>query len=99
MIAKHPDIVSRFLKGWFMTVAYMRTHKAETVHSIAPILGESESIVGRLYDNDMAAMSSNGAWDPAAVSVVAQSLKDLGLADSVLDSKAMLNSQFVPVKI
>jgi NitT/TauT family transport system substrate-binding protein len=99
MIAKHPDLVSRFLKGWFMTVAFMRTHKAETVKSIAPVLGESESIVGRLYDNDMPAMSSNGAWDPQAVRVVAQSLKDLGLADTVLDAKAMLNSQFVPVKL
>lgn len=99
MIQKHPDIVQRFLKGWFVTVAYMRTHKAETVHSIAPVLGESESIVGRLYDNDMPAMSSNGAWDPAAVSVVAQSLVALGLADKVLDPKVMYNSQFVPVKI
>jgi NitT/TauT family transport system substrate-binding protein len=99
MISKHPDTVSRFLKGWFMTIAYMRKHKAETVKSIAPVLGESEAIVGRLYDNDMPAFSSNGAWDPAAVAVVAQSLKDLGLADTVLDSKAMLNSQFVPVKI
>ncbi len=99
MIKNHPDTVKKFLRGWFMTVAYMRTHKAETVKSIAPVLGESEAIVGRLYDNDMSAMSSNGAWDPQAVSVVAQSLKDLGLSDTVLDPKVMLNSQFVPVKI
>ena len=99
MIAKHPDIVSRFLKGWFMTVAYMRTHKAETVKSIAPVLGESEAIVGRLYDNDMPDMSTNGAWDPAAVAVVAQSLVALGLADSAPDPKTMYNSQFVPVKL
>jgi NitT/TauT family transport system substrate-binding protein len=99
MIKNHPDIVTRFLKGWFMTVAYMRTHKAQTVHSIAPVLGEPEAIVGRLYDADMAAMSRNGAWDPEAVAVVAQSLKDLGLSDTVLDAKVMLNSQFVPVKI
>ena len=99
MIAKHPDIVQRFLKGWFMTVAYMRTHKAETVHSIAPVLGESEDIVGKLYDNDMSSMSTNGAWDPAAVAAVAASLKDLGLADSVPDPKTMYNSQFVPVKL
>ena len=62
-------------------------------------MGNLKSIVARLYDNDMAAMSSNGAWDPEAVRVVAQSLKDLGLAETVLDAKAMLNSQFVPVKI
>jgi len=99
MIAKHPDIVKRFLRGWFMTVAYMRTHKAETVHSIAPVLGESEAIVGRLYDTDMSSMSTDGAWDPAAVEVVAQSLVPLGLADTVPDPKTMYNSQFVPVKL
>jgi len=91
--------VKRFLRGWFMTVAYMRTHKAETVHSIAPVLGESEAIVGRLYDTDMSSMSTDGAWDPAAVEVVAQSLVPLGLADTVPDPKTMYNSQFVPVKL
>jgi ABC-type nitrate/sulfonate/bicarbonate transport system substrate-binding protein len=98
MVNNHPDIVQRFLKGWFMTVAYMRTHKAETVRSIAPVLGESEAIVGQLYDNDMPAMSSNGAWDPAAVEAVAKSLQALGIMDSVPDPKTIYTSRFVPVK-
>ena len=72
VVGSHPDIVARFLKGWFMTVAYMRTHKAESVHSIAPVLGESEAVVARLFDNDMPSMSNNGAWDPAAVEAVAK---------------------------
>ena len=29
MIAKNPDVLARFLKGWFRTVAYMKSHKAE----------------------------------------------------------------------
>ncbi len=99
MVAKHSDIVKRFLKGWFMTVAYMRTHKAETVKSIAPVLGEPESIVGRLYDNDMAAMSSDGSWDPASVEAVAKSLKELGIMDSEPDPKSIYTARFVPVKI
>jgi ABC-type nitrate/sulfonate/bicarbonate transport system substrate-binding protein len=98
MVNNHPDIVQRFLKGWFMTVAYMRTHKAETVRSIAPVLGESEAIVGQLYDNDMPAMSSNGTWDPAAVEAVAKSLQALGIMDSVPDPKTIYTSRFVPVK-
>jgi ABC-type nitrate/sulfonate/bicarbonate transport system substrate-binding protein len=98
MVNNHPDIVQRFLKGWFMTVAYMRTHKAETVRSIAPVLGESEAIVGQLYDNDMPAMSSNGAWDPAAVEAVAKSLQALGIMDRVPDPKTIYTSRFVPVK-
>jgi ABC-type nitrate/sulfonate/bicarbonate transport system substrate-binding protein len=99
MIAKHPDIVKRFLKGWFMTVAYMRTHKAETVKSIVPVLGETPAIVGRLYDNDMAGMSSDGAWDPASVAAVAKSLKELGIMDTEPDPKTIYNPNFVPVKI
>jgi NitT/TauT family transport system substrate-binding protein len=98
MVNNHPDIVQRFLKGWFMTVAYMRTHKAETVRSIAPVLGESEAIVGQLYDNDMPAMSSNGSWNPAAVEAVAQSLQALGIMQTVPDPKTIYTSRFVPVK-
>ena len=99
MVAKHPDTVQRFLKGWFMTVAYMRTHKAETVKSIAKVLQETEPIVGRLYDNDMAGMSSDGAWDPASVAAVAKSLKELGIMDSEPDPKTIYTARFVPVKI
>ncbi len=99
MVNKHPDIVQRFLKGWFMTVAYMRTHKTETVHSIAKVLGESEPVVGKLYDNDMAAMSSDGAWDLASVTAVAKSLKELGIMDSEPDPKSIFTAKFVPVKI
>jgi NitT/TauT family transport system substrate-binding protein len=99
MINKHPDVTQRFLNGWFMTVAYMRTHKAETVKSIAPVLGESEAIVGRLYDNDMPDMSRNGAFDAASVEAVAKSLKELGIMDSVPDPKTIYTSKFVPVKI
>jgi len=99
MVAKHPDTVKRFLKGWFMTVAYMRTHRAETIKSIAPVLGEPEAIVGRLYDNDMAAMSSDGSWDPASVEAVAKSLKELGIMDSEPDPKSIYTARFVPVKI
>ena len=99
MVNNHPDITQRFLKGWFMTVAYMRTHKAETVHSIAPVLGESEAIVGRLYDNDIPDMSRNGAWDPASIEAVAKSLKDLGIMDTEPDPKTIYNTKFVPVKI
>jgi ABC-type nitrate/sulfonate/bicarbonate transport system substrate-binding protein len=99
MVNKHPDIVNRFLKGWFMTIAYMRTHKAESVKSIAKVLGESEVVVGRLYDNDMPGLSSDGAWDLASVTAVAKSLKELGIMDTEPDPKTIFTSKFVPVKI
>ncbi len=99
MVAKHPDTVQRFLKGWFMTVAYMRTHKTETVKSIAKVVGEPEAIVGRLYDNDMPGMSSDGAFDLASVTAVAKSLKELGIMNTEPDPKTIYTAKFVPVKI
>jgi hypothetical protein len=82
-----------------MTIAYMRTHKAESVKSIAKVLGESDVVVGRLYDNDMPGLSSDGAWDLASVTAVAKSLKELGIMDTEPDPKTIFTSKFVPVKI
>jgi ABC-type nitrate/sulfonate/bicarbonate transport system substrate-binding protein len=99
MIAQHPDTVQRFLRGWFMTIAYMRTHKAETVQTSMKVLGESQAVVSKLYDNDMPGMSRDGAWDPASVAAVAKSLKDLGLVDTDPDPKTLYTTRFVPVKV
>jgi NitT/TauT family transport system substrate-binding protein len=99
MIEKRPDVLARFLKGWFKTVAYMKTHKAETVKIAAPILGESESVVSRLYDAAMPGMSTNGAWDLASIEAVRKSLVELGISDTEPPINSMYTSKFVPVKI
>jgi ABC-type nitrate/sulfonate/bicarbonate transport system substrate-binding protein len=98
MVAKHPDIVAKFLKGWFMTVAYMKTHKPETVKSVMAVLQESEPVVSKLYDNDVPGMSTDGAFDPASVAAVAASLKDLGIMDTTPDPKTIYTTRFTPVK-
>jgi len=98
MVDKHPDTVRKFLKGWFMTIAYMRSHKPETVKTAMGVLQESEPVVSKLYDNDMPGMSSNGAFDPASVAAVAASLKDLGIMDTTPDPKTIYTARFTPVK-
>jgi NitT/TauT family transport system substrate-binding protein len=99
MIAKNPDVLARFLKGWFKTVAYMKTHKAETVKSAAPVLGESEAVVSRLYDAAMPGLSTNGAWDVASIEAVRKSLVELGISDTLPPLDSMYTGKFVPVKI
>jgi hypothetical protein len=47
----------------------------------------------------MPSMSSNGAWDPAAVEAVAKSLQALGIMDTVPDPKTIYTGRFVPVKL
>lgn len=99
MIAQRPDVLTRFLKGWFKTVAYMKTHKAETVKSAAAVLHEPEAIVSKLYDAAMPGMSTNGAWDTASIEAVRQSLTQLGIVDTAPPLSSMYTSRFVPVKI
>ncbi len=35
---RSPTICARFLKGWFETIAFMRTHKDETVEIAMPVM-------------------------------------------------------------
>jgi hypothetical protein len=57
-----------------------------------------ESIASKIYDTQIGSFSSDGAWDPAAIDVIRNSLKELGILDTVPDAKTIYNDRFVPVK-
>jgi ABC-type nitrate/sulfonate/bicarbonate transport system substrate-binding protein len=98
MIDKRPDVLRRFLRGWFRTVAFMRANKDITVKSEAKTIDVRESVVSKVYDTQIGDFSSDGAWDPAAIDVIRNSLKDLGILDTVPEAKSIYNDKFVPVK-
>lgn len=98
MVQQRPELLRRFLVGWFKTIAFMKTHKDETVASEAKTIEVRPSIAAKIYDAQMASFSSDGAWNPAAIEVIRNSLKELGILDTVPDAKAIYNDQFVPVK-
>lgn len=99
MVANHPDIVQRFLRGWFMTVAYAKTHKAETVAAGAAALKQSPALIAKLYDVEVGGLSSNGTFDEASVASVDRSLQELGITASTPDPKTLYTTRFVPVKV
>jgi NitT/TauT family transport system substrate-binding protein len=96
-VSTHPDLVKKFLDGWFRSVAYMRTHRAQTISIAAKYEGVSESSMAQSYDAIMAMMSSNGAWDNAALEEIASSLVDLGILDKKPDPETLITRKFVPV--
>jgi NitT/TauT family transport system substrate-binding protein len=98
MIDKRPDLLRRFLRGWFKTVAFMRANKAAAVKSGAKVVEVRESIVSKVYDTQIGAFSADGAWDPQSIDVIRLSLKDLGILDFIPDAKVIHNDKFVPVK-
>jgi len=99
LIDKEPDLVCRFLKGWFTTAAFMRDHRAETVKSIAATMKLSEMVVDQTYPIEIGMLSFDGQFDPQALEVIRHSLKDLGILDFVPDAAKLYTAKFVPVKI
>jgi ABC-type nitrate/sulfonate/bicarbonate transport system substrate-binding protein len=99
MIEKRPDVLQRFLRGWFKTIAFMRANKDFTVKSEAKTIDVRESVVSKIYDTQIDGFSSDGAWDPASIDAILKSLKDLHLLETVPDAKSIYNDKFVPVKL
>jgi len=98
MVTKRPELLQRFLRGWFKTVAFMRTNKAAAVKSGARVVEVRESIVAKVYDTQIGSFSADGAWDLQSIDVIRNSLKDLGILDFVPEAKVIYNDKFVPVK-
>jgi ABC-type nitrate/sulfonate/bicarbonate transport system substrate-binding protein len=98
MIEKRPDLLRRFLRGWFRTVAFMRANKEFTVRSEAQTLAISPDVVAKVYDAQMPSFSADGAWNPKAIEVIRNSLKELGILPEVPAAKDLYNDKFVPVK-
>jgi ABC-type nitrate/sulfonate/bicarbonate transport system substrate-binding protein len=78
MITKRPELLQRFLRGWFKTVAFMKANKDFTVKSSAKVVQVRESIVSKVYDSQIGGFSTDGAWDMTSLDVIRHSLKDLG---------------------
>jgi NitT/TauT family transport system substrate-binding protein len=98
LIAKNPDLVRRFLKGYFASIAYMKTHKEETDAVAVSALGETPTSASKTYDYLISALSDDGTFDPKAVQVLKQSFVEMGILKTVPPDSELYTTQFVPVK-
>jgi NitT/TauT family transport system substrate-binding protein len=101
LVDEHPDQVARFLKGWFKTVAYMKNpdNRTQAVKIVAKAMQISETAAGKAFDVDMKGMSLDGAFIPAEVESIRQSLTTFGILDHVPEAKDLYTDRFVPVKL
>jgi ABC-type nitrate/sulfonate/bicarbonate transport system substrate-binding protein len=98
MVDKRPELLRRFLRAWFRTVAFMRDNRDFTVKSEQRTLDVRASVVEKIYDAQMVGFSPDGTWDPEAIDVIRGSLKELGILPTVPDAKALYTDKFVPVQ-
>jgi NitT/TauT family transport system substrate-binding protein len=99
LVQNNPDLVQRFVRAWFKSVAYMRANKEVGIKIAAKTIDMSESSVSRAYDLEIGKMlSTDGAFNPKAIEVIRGSLVELGILDKVPDAKDLYTDKFVPVK-
>jgi NitT/TauT family transport system substrate-binding protein len=99
LVDKNPELVRRFLRGWFKTAHYMRDNRAETVKFIAATMKISEKVIDESYDYELKMLSMDGAFNPKAIETIRFSLKDLGILDRIPEAKELFMPGFAPVKV
>lgn len=95
-LKQHPDAVRGFLKGWYETVNYMATHRAETVQFEKSIDSFSEAVDAKQYDVVMPSLSRDGTFPPAALAATAQSMVDLHMLPTEPDMMKFFTTRFLP---
>ena len=96
LIAQHPNQLRRFLKAWYETIAFAKTHKAEAIHYSQPVTLLPDDLASKVYDIEMPTFSTDGRFDPVAVEAVKQALVDLGQMKEKPDSKGLITEEFLP---
>ena len=96
LVAAEPDRVRRFLAGWYETIAYMGTHKPESIKIALPIVDLPSELAARGYDEWMEAYSRDGKFDPVALGLLAKSFVEMGLLPSEPDMSRLYTEEFLP---
>ncbi len=99
LIKNNPDLVKRFLRAWFKVADYMKTDKEGTIKSVARTMKLSDRVIRDAYDIEMGMMSFDGVFDQKALVLISESLKELGILDTVPKIEDMYIKGFAPVSI
>jgi ABC-type nitrate/sulfonate/bicarbonate transport system substrate-binding protein len=93
---KNPDAVRRFLAGFFETIKYVRTHKAEALKIMTPAMGISDEIASRVFDETIPMFNDSGRFDPKALAVLRKSYIDMNLLPTEPDMSKLYTEKFLP---
>jgi NitT/TauT family transport system substrate-binding protein len=96
IIAAKPQTLRSFMKGWFETIAFMRSNKADTVRIAKDIMGTDEPTAGVIYDELMPMFSSTGKFEPKALAVLSRSFVEMKTLPSEPDMSKLYTEAFLP---
>ena len=96
IIQKDPEAVRGFLKGWLEGVAYMGSHKDETIVFARSKDHFAEDVEQKQYTNVMPSFSKDGTFPSDAVAPVRASFVDLGILPTEPDMSKYMTEKFLP---
>jgi ABC-type nitrate/sulfonate/bicarbonate transport system substrate-binding protein len=97
-IAEHADLVDRFLKGMFASIAYVKSHKKESTAIATRTLNQSATVMDATYDAEKSMLSDDGTFDPEGMKVLKASFLEMGILDQEPPDDKILTTKFLPVK-
>ena len=98
LVKSNPDVVNRFLKGVFASIAFMKANKEKTTEIATKVRQQSPAVMNRTWDYEISMFEDDGHFDPAAVEVIKDSFVDMGILDHKPPNDELFTTQFLPVR-
>ena len=98
LIKDNPALVKRFLQGFFASIAYMKSHREETIETSMKVLNQSRAAMEKTYDYEISMLLTDGAFDPKAIKVLKDSYVEMGILSEKPRDDQIFDAEFVPVK-
>lgn len=98
LVKNNPDLVRRFLKGVFASIAFMKANKEKTTEIATKVLHQSPAVMNRTWDYEISMFETDGHFDPQAIAVMQKSFVDMGLAPEKIPDDKLFTTQFLPVR-
>lgn len=94
---QNPEAVRAFLKGWYDSIAFMKSQKIGSVPIAAKVMGYTPRVAERMYDTLMARFSTDGKFNRQALDTLRESFVDMKTLDpNAIDMSKFYTNEFLP---
>lgn len=95
-MVERPADLRAFVKGWFESIAYMRTHKEKTVEIAETVMHTDAKTTAAIYDELMPMFTDDGHFDPKALAVLRRSFVEMKILPAEPDMSKLYTEAFLP---
>jgi NitT/TauT family transport system substrate-binding protein len=96
LMKDRPDVLRRFLAGWFDTARFIKANKAETIRFTEPDTRMPDDIAAVIYDQEAPTFFTDGRFDLKKLEAVKQSLVETGAVASMPPDEDLIDERFLP---